>query len=375
MDKKQSDRPTLWARLWRFKFLIFSVVFFLSVFLFLRTGWIIRNPDKDILRIAHTDARMIRDYAQEMRLKLLAGRFEELDNIANELRATRAQFPGGIWKLDKYYQGIADLEKGRHASEAEWATIMKKLQQWITERPASITARVALAQAYTTYAWKARGGGYADTVTDEGWKLFHERLKQAEEVLNEAKTSPIKCPNWYVTMQEVALGQGWDLERYNRLFDEAVAVEPLYHYFYLNKAHYLLPRWYGEEGDWERFADEVQAQRGGQEGSMLYFYIATSAIRYHEPEETFFKDTKVSWPKLKQGFQDKEALQGANNTSLNMYCKFACLAGDRESANAAFARIGEDYDPYVWGNDRSFYNYKAWASNSLIDRLKVFLLS
>ena len=33
-------------------------------------------------------------------------------------------------------------------------------------------------------AWAARGGGWANTVTDEGWKVFRQRLADAEQALN-----------------------------------------------------------------------------------------------------------------------------------------------------------------------------------------------
>jgi hypothetical protein len=35
----------------------------------------------------------------------------------------------------------------------------------------------------TTYAWDARGDGWADTVTEEGWRGFHDRLGQARAAL------------------------------------------------------------------------------------------------------------------------------------------------------------------------------------------------
>ena len=63
------------------------------------------------------------------------------------------------------------------------------------------------------------------------------------------------------------------MDRYNKLFEEAIAFEPLYPHFYINKAIYLLPRCHGQEGDWEGFAEETSQSAGGKEGSMLYSYL------------------------------------------------------------------------------------------------------
>ena len=42
-------------------------------------------------------------------------------------------------------------------------------------------------------AWKARGGGYADTVTEEGWKGFRQHLAQAANVLPGLGSSDRSC--------------------------------------------------------------------------------------------------------------------------------------------------------------------------------------
>src|SRR5207302_6524764 len=39
---------------------------------------------------------------------------------------------------------------------------------------------------YIKFAWDARGGGYAGTVTPEGWKLFRERLDEATKCFEKA---------------------------------------------------------------------------------------------------------------------------------------------------------------------------------------------
>jgi hypothetical protein len=39
---------------------------------------------------------------------------------------------------------------------------------------------------YVQYAWQARGHGAADQVTEEGWKLFHERNTLAQKALEHA---------------------------------------------------------------------------------------------------------------------------------------------------------------------------------------------
>ena len=58
-------------------------------------------------------------------------------------------------------------------------------------------------------------------------------------------------------MHTVALGQGWRRNEYDALYKKAVEGEATYYEFYFRKAYYLLPRWYGKPGEWERFAEEA----------------------------------------------------------------------------------------------------------------------
>ena len=68
-------------------------------------------------------------------------------------------------------------------SDSEWLAPIDQLKQWVQTRRDSVTAPIALGNAYLNYAYLARGGGYANTVTDEGWRLFAERVQLARETL------------------------------------------------------------------------------------------------------------------------------------------------------------------------------------------------
>ncbi len=300
-------------------------------------------------------------YSAQIREILLQDKFDDLEAIVSELRATKARFVGGAWKLHKFYYGLDSPAQGQKAADDDWLALLKKLREWIRLRPQSTTARVALGQALTQYAWYARGSGFSDTVGQDGWRLFRERLALAQRVLEEAARLRTKCPHWYAAMQWVAIGQGWDAGRFDKLFKKAVAAEPTYHYFYFNKAQFLLPRWHGSEGDWENFAEETYDTAGGKNGSILYYLIGLELARYYRGK-AFFSESRVSWPRMKQGFADLEEAYGANNEQLNEMSRFAGWAGDRAGSRELFERIGDNWDSHTWGEKKYFDEFKAWAS-------------
>ena len=98
--------------------------------------------------------------------------------------------------MSVFYWAIAEPEG--HATEEDWKEHLKILNRWMAAKPQSVTARVALANAYTSYAWNARGSDSSDTVTESGWKLFGQRIGKAKQVLEQASRLKAKCPEWYV---------------------------------------------------------------------------------------------------------------------------------------------------------------------------------
>src|SRR5260221_3107497 len=85
--------------------------------------------------------------------------FEELDDLASELRTSKTQTAIGIWHLLVFYEALCELAD--NATEEAWKLRMQFLQNWVSARPKSITAPVALATGYKNFAWHARGSGYA----------------------------------------------------------------------------------------------------------------------------------------------------------------------------------------------------------------------
>jgi hypothetical protein len=117
--------------------------------------------------------------------------FKKLDCLADHARSDKERFPGGMWKLKELYIGVDEpVPYPMHATQQDWKALFDKLDRWVAARPQSITARVALASAYLGYASDARGEGTVDTVTENGWKLFGERIVKARQILQSASPFP-----------------------------------------------------------------------------------------------------------------------------------------------------------------------------------------
>lgn len=300
-------------------------------------------------------------FTADLRTMLKGQRFEALDDLAGELDRTKARFPGGDWKSYRFQEALSVPAGGCEDTEEHWKRLLETLKRWHDQRPTSMAAAIAIADASIGFGWKARGSGYSDTVTEEGWRLLAERMAPAEGVVTDAAGRVSKTPEWYRVMIDLGRVQGWERDRVDKLFEEGVALEPRYLHMYSAMARYLTPRWQGNDGDWEDFAERSADRLGGREGSVIYGHIAWQISKLHRGH-AFFEQNRVSWPRIKQGFIDREALYGASLRNLNAFCMLAGAAADRQTTRELLARIGDRWDADVWQERKYFDGYRKWAA-------------
>jgi hypothetical protein len=187
-------------------------------------------------------------------------------------------------------------------------------------------------------------------------------LDNARRYLKAADRLPTKDPEVYTALITVAMGLGWPREEMEAVFKKGVVIEPNYLQLYNAKAYYLLPRWHGEPGEWEAFAQEVADARGGEEGDILYTNIGRSEA-WSEGVE-FFRDTRISYARMKRGFEASLRRYPNYVWEMNSFCYFACIAGDRETAKGLFNRIGGLWEKDVWGQNDKFVQWQNWATHN-----------
>lgn len=285
-----------------------------------------RGNEPPVRQAAKKEKDAFELFQEEIRSYLYQEKFDLLESTASKLRASKERFPGGAWKLNAFYAGLGTPEGNGIKPQSEWEAHFNKFQKWLSQSPNSITAHVGLSEALLNCAWEGRGRGYSHTVTPEGWQSFEKYSVMAEEVLNAAYRLSKKCPHLYVAMLRLAQGMSWDRSSFNKVFDEAVAFEPTYYYYYRVKATNLLPRWQGQPGEWEQFADEASRKLGGAQGAILYYLITT----HIQPSygTSFFEQNRVSWPKIKEGYIALEKTYGTDRDRINEICLLSVMARD-----------------------------------------------
>jgi Domain of unknown function (DUF4034) len=178
-------------------------------------------------------------------------------------RSQKTRGPGGVWQLYAIYEAF-------HKAAKENAEVLEQLQKWVVARPESTAARITLAEAYVALGFKSRGTGFADTVTNAGWKDLASDGDRAVTTLKQLTVAG-GDPHVYFVLMEIALAQGWNNATTRQIYERALAAEPGYYHSFREYGNYLLPKWYGEGTSAEDMAEELYRRVGGKGGPVLVF--------------------------------------------------------------------------------------------------------
>jgi hypothetical protein len=278
-------------------------------------------------------------------------RFDQLERIAGEVRTAKALFGNGSWKIAQFYESFECREE---EPESMWELHDQIHRAWTAVKPASITARLAYADFLVGYGWHARGHEYANKVTPKGWKLFAERLAAARTAFGEAQSLPEKDPYLWVVGLSIALAQDWPESGYSALLGEAHAAEPRYWGYDTTRAISLLPRWYGQPGEWETYAEETSARPDGL-GAELYARIVATQATYYK---NVFRETQASWPRTREGLEQMRQRYPDSLVILNTTAMLATMAEDRALAKEIFDRLDDTCLTTVWGTPERFIQFR-----------------
>jgi hypothetical protein len=284
--------------------------------------------------------------------------YDKLEELTAQYRASKECYADGTYKLALIYDAVAAGDE--LPSEEAWEARQAEIQEWIKARPESATARITLARFLRNYAWAARGSDWASKVKEKQWQLFGERLDQAVEVLNDAKERKPACPVFWSTTMGVGLGLQISKSQFNNIFNQAITAFPDYTYYYHSRAVFLLPRWNGDEGEWEKDLAQSADRIGGEKGDFVYAQVVWDIHHYGESIDVF-EHNGISWDRVDRGFaailkQFPDSLAAKNERAY-----LAGLAGDKEKARKYFIQTEGKVDLSIWDTKDEFMKAANWA--------------
>ena len=169
------------------------------------------------------------------------------------------------------------------------------IREWNQKRPKRFYPTIIYANYFINWAWDARGGGYADSVSQKAWETFFQRLTQAYTLLEEAIELNPNHPEPYSLL--IMMAKAYPsidiyeiIVKFNEVSRENFAGQQII-------INGLSERWSGEEGEAIKYTYEFC--KDAPIGSSFYGLIADAHIerwldfgeKRLEAKNYFLKDT------------------------------------------------------------------------------------
>lgn len=277
------------------------------------------------------------------------------DPLAARLIAASQQ---GDWRtIRELLAGVGHPDD--HMFRVRAAAYVKGVEQWIDEwvaaEPRSALPLLVKGAHAIDWAWEARGGGRANTVGEEAFKLFFKRLKLAEDCLDEVtERDPDSATAWAFL---VILGRGRQLgvEETRRRFEEATRRHPWHLEAHDQMLQQLCRKWGGSHELMHEFAARTVAEMPA--GSPLGRLTATAHLErwldLKSGEDTAYLGSAEVRAELRAaadrsvrhpGYERRPGWPSPHNS----FAMAFSLAGDWAAAAEQFDAIGDLMTEFPW---------------------------
>ena len=154
----------------------------------------------------------------------------------------------------------------------------KQLEEWRKE--GSMLAILCSARRHYKRGWDARGSGYSNTVTQNGWDEHGKRLVLALKELDEVFKLDSEPPLVAFNLRVLIGTEQSELEEMDPFCRRAMALYPGEDAPHESIAFKLLPQWFGEPGDFVSFVLSVSKMVDGPDSDWFYARLISGAVSY-----------------------------------------------------------------------------------------------
>jgi hypothetical protein len=292
---------------------------------------------------------------------LLKKDFAALRALYVRFSTTDLHTSSGYPKLDPFFNAIVELPNGASDKLASYLDDRDAMTlKWVTDNPGLPMAVILHARSLLAHGWYFRGQGPAGSVSSDGMAKFKDYANRAGQFLNRHREIGSRDVGWYVAYVDVGMALAWATEGILNIANEAFAKFPDDSMVPRMVIVFLLPKWHGDVDVLDDYINRVTLATQSRLGMEMYarLYIGVGGNQF---DSNLFNDTKISWPKFKQGLEDLRN-RYPTDWNVNMYAYHACLAGDEDKTRELTALVGDRPVLSRWGLDaqQNFDNCRSW---------------
>ena len=214
-------------------------------------------------------------------------------------------------------------------------------------------AKVTDGEFHVMEAWKARGGGFADTVTEQGQAGFQTHLAAAHKSFASAWAERPEWPLAAARMEVVAMGES-GLAEMQQWFYRALAAQIDHPEAWSNMRWGLRPRWHGDLNEMLAFGVmAVDSRRFDTDVPRKFFdVVADIESELKQPPGTHIYGRRDIWPHFQRMYEGYIAAQKDLESKRGWRAPYAVVsyfAGKYDVARSQFEAMNWDPPPASLG--------------------------
>ena len=223
------------------------------------------------------------------------------------------------------------------------------------QHPDDALARTVTGARRVAWAWEARTGARASQVSQDQFKVFHERLRHAEDELFAAvELDPASATPWYhLLIASRGLEHGVDVAR--RRFEAGTARDPFHVGMHSQMLQQVCAKWGGSNEEMHAFAREsvLKAPEGSAMGQLVAVAHLENWLDLARAED----DAYMRRPEVLESLREAAARSvdhpafaptSSPYPALNAFAMAFWLARDVAAAHRMFQRIGDHVTKSPW---------------------------
>ncbi|MCK4400821.1 tetratricopeptide repeat protein [bacterium] len=204
--------------------------------------------------------------------------------------------------------------------------------------------------AHIRYAWDARGGGWASTVTDDGWRIFKKELRIAEEEAHKAYQMYPERPQAF--MLTIGTGLGYSDEWKARWFQRVIKTDFDYPPAYSVRLWYLQSRWGGSHEERMAFGKEcLSTKRFDTFAPLIMIDVLEDAAERMTEDAWRMWMRAETWETVKAVFEGYLAKYPNDYWIRSRFVNFAVKCMQFERAAEELAELGDLCYPRAFEED------------------------
>jgi hypothetical protein len=212
---------------------------------------------------------------------------------------------------------------------------------------------------YFEFAWRQRGGGYADSISSNAWASFAANLAIAEKAYQKAWSLNPKDVRIPVQMIEMAVSQQKKRPEMELWFQRAMQLNTNNYEACLKKLRYLNPKWYGTREDMIKFGRQCVASTnwGGRVPMILVEAHSQLAGYFPRDQRDRYWQIPGVWPDIKSAYEKIFQLNPEAKNFRSYYANYAFKCGQwAEFLNQIklLQKSEEGLNPEFWGTREKF---------------------